>query len=239
VAAEETRGYHPVVRLHPLVVIGIVVVAFAAGWLVRDALTPAPADAAAPEIRAPTPAPLPDDRSHPRAAAAPEGLTGPKGAAEGSQGATHTRPTPAPASAPTPASAPSPTAIGGVLHDPGPRPPPVAAPSDVPDEPPERMIWSVDKEGIQGAVRESLPDIRDCYVAWLNDNPALAGEVKVRFTISPRDEHGEVSSAAIVTSDLVHPLMEGCVMNVMRNLAFEPPSREVVVNYPIVLRTEE
>lgn len=107
----------------------------------------------------------------------------------------------------------------------------------------ERMTWSVDRDGIQGAVREALPDIRECYQGWLRANPALAGKVTVRFTIAtdPDDgERGKVTKAALVASDVGHPLMEGCVLNVMAGLAFEAPldGKPLDVNYPIILQTE-
>ncbi len=108
----------------------------------------------------------------------------------------------------------------------------------------ERMTWSVDRDGIQGAVREAVPDIRECYAGWLRANPALAGKVTVRFTIAtdPDDaERGKVTRAALVASDVGHPLMEGCVLNVMSELAFEAPAdgKPLDVNYPIILQTEE
>ena len=116
------------------------------------------------------------------------------------------------------------------------------APPSVPDDA-ERMTWSVDRDGIQGAVREALPDIRECYEGWLRANPALAGKVTVRFTIATDaddGERGKVTKAALVASDVGHPLMEGCVLNVMAGLAFEAPSdgKPLDVNYPIILQTE-
>lgn len=102
------------------------------------------------------------------------------------------------------------------------------------------MVWSVDRDGIQGAVREAVPDIRECYAAWLRDNPELTGKITVRFSIEARGERGEVTSAALISSDLAHPLMEGCVLNVMRGLAFEaPPDGKVDVSYPFVLQTDD
>jgi hypothetical protein len=118
-----------------------------------------------------------------------------------------------------------------------------ASPTPAP-EARERMTWAVDRDGIQGAVREAVPDIRECYEGWLRANPALAGKVTVRFTIAsdPDDaERGKVTRAALVASDVAHPLMEGCVLNVMSGLAFEAPSdgKPLDVNYPIILQTDE
>ena len=45
------------------------------------------------------------------------------------------------------------------------------------------QIWSVDREGVQGAVRSAIPEIRECYESWINLNPSLQGKLIVSFKI--------------------------------------------------------
>jgi len=201
-------------RLYVAVVIAIAIGAFALGWALRGS-TSTSIETRGPSIE--TRGPSVDARGPSIETRGPSvDARGPSVDARGPSTAARAPAAPAPTSAP-----PS---------------------SPIPDAPsaPERMVWSVDRDGIQGAVREAVPDIRECYAAWLRDNPELTGKVTVRFVIEARDERGEVTSAALVSSDMAHPLMEGCVLNVMRGLAFDaPPDGRVEVNYPFVLLTDE
>lgn len=217
-------------RVPVAIVVVLVVLAFVLGWLLRGG-APEPertsAVGGASSVDAPSAAP-----------AAASTSTEPSLTARSERGPTSAPPAP---HRPVPAT-PSARVDGPAIPTTSPndrRVPAAVAPSpttEVPGAEPSRMVWSVDREGIQGAVREALPDIRECYSAWLRENPALAGKVTVRFTIEDRDEDGEVTSAAVVASDVEHPLMEGCVLNVMRGLAFESPGDEpITVSYPIVL----
>lgn len=65
----------------------------------------------------------------------------------------------------------------------------------------------------------------------------MAGEVVVAFTIEAEpggSPYGRVSRAGLQTSELGHPLMEGCVLSVFADMRFEaPPGDEPVeVRYP-------
>ena len=96
--------------------------------------------------------------------------------------------------------------------------------------------WPVDREGIRGAVREALPQVKDCYESWLEINPNLGGTLTVKFRIieDAAGEGGVVADAALGRSDMDHPFLEGCVLNAMSDLRFDrPPDGEVNVAYPL------
>jgi len=104
----------------------------------------------------------------------------------------------------------------------------------------EPVLWPVDKDGINGVIRESLGDIRECYDQWLQANPDLSGKIVVQFTIGGDEEMARVTDIGIAESEVGHLLMEGCLMNVMEEFTFEPVADggEVEVNYPFVFRSE-
>ena len=97
--------------------------------------------------------------------------------------------------------------------------------------------WPLTADGIQGAVQSSLDDIKECYDQWLRLEPDVAGSVVVTFTITPVDaERGEITAIEVADSDLDHPFIEGCVLNVFSDMPFEAPEDggEVQVNYPLM-----
>jgi len=105
------------------------------------------------------------------------------------------------------------------------------------------LVFSPDREGIQGAVNESLPQIKDCYQSWLQVRPDLSGRVMVQFVIAGDAEDPDFSEIRDVTlkdSELGHTLMEGCVASLFEELQFEAPDGggEVAVNYPLKFTTE-
>jgi len=105
-------------------------------------------------------------------------------------------------------------------------------------------VWSADKDGIQGAVREIQPAMVDCYEGWLRTNPALGGKLLVSFTITADADGGlgpgRVTEAALKSSELEHPILEGCVLNAFQDLVFErPPGGPLKVNYPVRFSAEE
>ena len=99
--------------------------------------------------------------------------------------------------------------------------------------------WPADYDGINGAIGESLGDIRECYDQWLNLVPDLEGKVVVRFVIEGEDGGGVVTETEVAeaTTD-ENTFFEGCVLNVMSDLTFEDPEGAVTVNYPFVFRSE-
>lgn len=144
--------------------------------------------------------------------------------------------------APTPRLRPSPA-------PPEASPEPVAAEPDVAageavettDAPVVRGVWPTDADGIRSAVREALPDLRQCYDAWLQAHPDLGGTVKASFTIAADADGAEagVTEVHLQESTVGQPFLEGCVLNVLSALRFEPPpDGPVTVTYPFVLRSE-
>ncbi len=98
------------------------------------------------------------------------------------------------------------------------------------------MRYPVDRFGIRGAVRDAVPELKRCYESWVKLNPTLGGKMTVKFKIVD-DENGPggvVKNAALQSSELEHPFLEGCVLNAMSDLEFErPPDGEVDVTYPL------
>ncbi len=113
-------------------------------------------------------------------------------------------------------------------------------PDGIGEEEAERYPTS--KEGINDAIREELSEIRECYQSWLNMEPDLEGEVKVKFVISDVEGVGEVTSTEIMDQTTTsHTLFEGCVLNVMSDLKFEAPEDGgvVIVSYPFVFKSTD
>ena len=110
--------------------------------------------------------------------------------------------------------------------------------SAAPDEAQEpAMRYSIDRDGIKAAVSDSKGEIKTCYEAWLKTGAKIQGKLVVQFTIEASKEEGapaRINKAALLDSSLDHPFMEGCVLDVMRGLKFDPPERggEVTVKYP-------
>lgn len=156
---------------------------------------------------------------------------------------------------PAPAAARPPPVVTAPANDGRPRagalaPLPVAAPAPMPAVSPPTPppapeahaaidagpTWTVDKDGIRSAIREKVPELRDCYEPWLLANPELQGRIKVSFTIDedPDTGLGHVSEIGVLDGGMAHLAMQGCVMNVFKDLHFEPPQNgPVKVNYPL------
>lgn len=106
------------------------------------------------------------------------------------------------------------------------------------------VIHPVSPVGIDGAMRGELVGIRECYQAWLNQNPDLGGRLVVRFTIEDDPEQpGEAGVSAVAIDDdstVDHVFIEGCVMNAVSDLRFEPPEMgsPVTVTYPFQFTAE-
>ena len=97
-------------------------------------------------------------------------------------------------------------------------------------------LFALTKDGIKAAVSEGLPEIRECYEGWLQQNPALSGKMKVQFNILeiPGRERAKVMRVEIADGGMGHVAMEGCVRNVFKNMRFEAPKGgEVNVTYPL------
>ena len=107
--------------------------------------------------------------------------------------------------------------------------------------------FSPDREGIQAAVRESRPKLRECYEGWLKTDGKLGGTLKLTFTIAPpkpgeSPEGGDaiavIRDVAVMHSELGNMAMEGCALNAMTDLQFDAPEAEMVVNYPLVFEAD-
>jgi hypothetical protein len=98
------------------------------------------------------------------------------------------------------------------------------------------VLHKLDRDGIKGAVAEKLPEIKECYESWLQQNPALMGKVKVEFRILeiPGRDRGKVMGVTIADGGMGHVAMEGCVGNVFKTMRFEAPrGGELRVTFPI------
>ncbi len=146
-------------------------------------------------------------------------------------------PTAAPVAAPAPALAP-PTELG--VLDPVPDPDQVRALGLDPDEVIEPVdggpLHAISRDGIKGAVKEKLPEIKECYESWLQQDPTISGRMKVEFQIMeiPGRDRAKVMAVTVADGGLGHLAMEGCVRNVFKSMRFEAPrGGEVRVSYPL------
>ena len=101
----------------------------------------------------------------------------------------------------------------------------------------EMQPYPVSADGIRNAVAYAMPDLKECYEGWIQENEELGGRVVVEFTISGGDEGiAKITKAEIGETELDHVVMEGCVLNVFEDLSFENPADggEVKVNYPLI-----
>jgi hypothetical protein len=107
------------------------------------------------------------------------------------------------------------------------------------------VLHALTRDGIKGAIQQEMPEIRECYEAWLEQNPALAGKLKVQFTIVevPGKARGKVVKVDTADGGMGHLAFEGCVKNVFSGLRFERPEHggEMRVTYPLAFenRTEK
>jgi hypothetical protein len=99
-----------------------------------------------------------------------------------------------------------------------------------------------DAAGISAALQDALPQVKECYDAWLKVNPSLGGKVVVGFTLSRSKEapdEGRISKATIAQSSLGHTAMEGCVLSVVDDLRFDAPADDVEVEFPLVMSARD
>jgi hypothetical protein len=109
--------------------------------------------------------------------------------------------------------------------------------------PPEPMIWHPSSfAGVYGALRESVPYLKECYRGWHLADPELQGRIVTRFRVvqDPADpERGWMTEAVIEEGGLGNVLMEGCVLNALSDLQFgAPEEREITVRYAITFDDE-
>jgi hypothetical protein len=100
--------------------------------------------------------------------------------------------------------------------------------------------YPVSRDGIRAAVQDRTPEIKECYDGWLALNPELEGSLIVSFGIvSGEDELAHIEDVGLASSELNHEFMQGCVLNVFEELAFQPPEGgSITVTYPLLFSSE-
>lgn len=100
-----------------------------------------------------------------------------------------------------------------------------------------KQRFGLDPEGIRGAVRASIPELKECYEEWLKADPKLEGGISVGFRIRPNPEDqeaGKVDQVEVLKNNLHQMALEGCILNVFQGLSFErPKDGELKVTYPL------
>jgi hypothetical protein len=80
-------------------------------------------------------------------------------------------------------------------------------------------------------IRQGHNQFQSCYTQGLGRNPALAGQLSVRFVIGRR---GEVSHATSGGSDLADQAVVRCIVAAFYGLSFpEPKDGIVAVKFPM------
>lgn len=90
---------------------------------------------------------------------------------------------------------------------------------------------------IQRIVRRHMSEVRACYERGLRERPGLAGRVTVRFVIAPT---GAVQAAAVESSTLEAPAVDGCITAAVQRWMFPEPEGGgiVAVTFPFVFAAE-
>ncbi|MFH1464306.1 MAG: AgmX/PglI C-terminal domain-containing protein [Pseudomonadota bacterium] len=114
--------------------------------------------------------------------------------------------------------------------------PPSAQGGEAPTPAREPTVWPASADGIHGAMREALPGIRRCYEQALAQDPSIAGKITVVFTVGTTDTApglGQVLSAGIQEATIQQTTMDGCLLEAMEALQFDPPvDGDMEVVYP-------
>ena len=143
----------------------------------------------------------------------------------------------APARPPTVAAARPPPLPAAPMPPPPASEPGVTSPEQVNSAGADAGVpFALNKDGIKAAVQEKIPELRDCYDSWLQADPSLAGRIKVSFTIDtdPNTGLGAVTQIGVMDGGIDHLALQGCVMNVFKDLSFDAPENgPLTVNYPL------
>jgi hypothetical protein len=118
-------------------------------------------------------------------------------------------------------------------------PPPLADPGETPGGTPVK--FSGDRAGIIAALKDSMPEIRQCYREWLKAEPNLQGRLSIEFQLSAsasEPSEGRISNIGVTDSTLRNAAMEGCVMSAFEQRAFEAPARNFKSRFNVVLSTD-
>ena len=109
------------------------------------------------------------------------------------------------------------------------------------DDRPDQMVYAVDREGIDAAMRAFMPKIRECYSQARIENPEIEGRIVAAFTIEENTDDPEnsdiakISEVEILESELEHEDFENCIMDNLDLFWFEPPENgSTTVRYPFL-----
>ncbi len=99
----------------------------------------------------------------------------------------------------------------------------------------EEFSGQIDREGIRKVFFDNTRAIRSCYEREHNQNPNLAGILKLNFDIG---EHGRVVGSPSINwsdSSMKNREVAGCILNRLKTWRFPEPPRNQVVNvlYPL------
>ena len=116
----------------------------------------------------------------------------------------------------------------------GPRPEPETPP---PPEPPAGA--SFDKDSVKAAVSAIKPGVRECYKQGLRQDPYLAGEVYIRFTVRRDGDEGRITDAEFLEDQttMADVIVQACILEALSRARFPPPEGETQrVTYPFQFR---
>jgi hypothetical protein len=107
-------------------------------------------------------------------------------------------------------------------------------PGPQPDVGGSKVEGALDKDIIRRIVRAHLNEVRSCYNAGLQKDPALTGRVSINFVIKG---DGAVGSAVIADDNLPDPEVGKCIAKAVQTWRFPKPlgGGNVVVTYPFTL----
>lgn len=100
-------------------------------------------------------------------------------------------------------------------------------------------LGTLAREDVQAGVAAVKDRVKDCYERGLQIDPALAGVVKVAFTLEGDDTgKGVVTQGEVAESDMNSPFFEACVLKEIAGAAFKAPGGGGVVNVTYPFRFE-
>jgi hypothetical protein len=90
-------------------------------------------------------------------------------------------------------------------------------------------------EQIRRVVGSRMGAFQACYEIALAKDPGAKGGVTVSFSVSPG---GDVASAAIGTSSLGNPRVEGCMLRTFNRLKFPTADKATNASFPFVFKNK-
>jgi hypothetical protein len=120
---------------------------------------------------------------------------------------------------------------------------PAAPGSAAPSESAVEQLPTLDPDYVREAIREQLvPVAIDCYNTALRQDPELAGELVMNFTIVGEEEIGGVVEEVNIDeeSTLNDEFVRECLRESMMTVTFEPPpdGGRIEVTYPITFEPD-